>query len=192
MATRHLYWILTGPSFAVYTIDWWKSHATVSFRWWVRRWLKRRTRRWLTRRGSWRRTPSGSGSNRTRSPGIAALKGLSCEIDIKSVDKKGQILDLIRAAAGFPLLWFLYDIYIFSVNAKSTPIAYVIRLILSMNWRCQDYSIMKTSSPLAITMKLKISPFTTDTNSSLADGWSIFSYWNSNRNAIFLQKYSVC
>ncbi len=130
--TRYLYWILTGPSFEVYRIDWWKSHATVSFRWWVRRLLKRRTRRWPTLRGSWRRTPSGSGSNRTRSPGIAALKGLSYEIDIKNnVDKKGLILALIRTATGFSLLWFLNDIYIFSVNAKSTLIAYVIRLILS-------------------------------------------------------------
>jgi len=32
---------------------------------------------------------------------IAALKGLSHEIDFKNVDEKCQILALIRAAAGF-------------------------------------------------------------------------------------------
>ncbi len=43
-----------------------------------------------------------------------SLKGLSHEIDFKIVDENGQILTLIRAAAGFwifcRLLWFLVEI----------------------------------------------------------------------------------
>ncbi len=43
-----------------------------------------------------------------------ALKGLSHEIDFKNVDENGQILAILRAAAGFwifrRLLWFLVEI----------------------------------------------------------------------------------
>ncbi len=45
---------------------------------------------------------------------MADLKGLSHEIDLKNVDENGQILALLRAAAGFwifwRLLWFLVEI----------------------------------------------------------------------------------
>ncbi len=66
------------------------------------------------------------------------LKGLSHEIDFKNVDENGQILALKRAAAGFwifwGLLWFLVEINIsFPLNAKITPIAYVVRLILYLS-----------------------------------------------------------
>ncbi len=68
------------------------------------------------------------------------LKGLSYEIDFENVDKNWQTLALIRAAAGFWIfrrhLWFLVEIkHFLAVNAKITPIACVIRLILYMNFR---------------------------------------------------------
>ncbi len=72
------------------------------------------------------------------------LKGLSHEIDFKNVVKNGQILALIRAAAGFlifrRLLWFLDEINIsVPVNAKITPLTCVLRLTLYLNFRqaCQ-------------------------------------------------------
>ncbi len=63
------------------------------------------------------------------------LKGLSYEIDFKNFDENWQILALTRAATGFSIfqrnLWFLVEIkHFFPVNAKITPIAYVIQLIL--------------------------------------------------------------
>ena len=68
------------------------------------------------------------------------LKGLSYEIDFENFDENWQILASIRAAAGFLIfrkhLWFLIEIkHLFPVNAKSTPISYVVRLILSLNSR---------------------------------------------------------
>ncbi len=63
------------------------------------------------------------------------LKGLSHEIDFENVDENWQILALTRAAADFWIfqrhLWFLVKIKpLLPVNAKMTPIAYVIRLFL--------------------------------------------------------------
>jgi hypothetical protein len=68
-------------------------------------------------------------------PFSRGLKGLSYEIDFEDVDENLQILAQIRAAAGFRIfrrhLLFLIEIkHLFPVNAKITPIAYVIRLIL--------------------------------------------------------------
>ncbi len=68
------------------------------------------------------------------------LKGLSYEKDLKNVDENWQILAFIRAAADlvfyggtsdFLLKWNIF----FPVNAKITPIAYVVRLILCLDTR---------------------------------------------------------
>jgi hypothetical protein len=71
-------------------------------------------------------------------PTFRILKGLSYEIDFENVDENFQMFALIRAAAGLWIfrrhLLFLVDINIFfPVNAKITPIAFVIRLILKLN-----------------------------------------------------------
>jgi hypothetical protein len=67
-------------------------------------------------------------------------KGLSYEMDFENVAKNWQILASIRAAAGFWIfrrhLWFLLKLNLFfPVNAKITPTAYVVRLILYLNSR---------------------------------------------------------
>ncbi len=63
------------------------------------------------------------------------LKGLSYEIDFGNVDENWQILALTGATAGCWIfqrhLWFLVEKNIFfPVNAKMTPIAFVVRLFL--------------------------------------------------------------
>jgi hypothetical protein len=63
-----------------------------------------------------------SASGMTTMP-LFYLKGLSHEIDFDNSDENWQMLALTRAAAGF----------FFTVNAKITPIAAVIRLILLLN-----------------------------------------------------------
>ncbi len=68
------------------------------------------------------------------------LKGLSHEIDFDNFDKNWRMLSLISTAASFWIfwrrLWFLVEIkHPLPVNAKITPIAAVVRLILYLNSR---------------------------------------------------------
>ncbi len=55
---------------------------------------------------------------------------MSYEIEFENVYENWQILALTRAAAGFWIFFWLKENIFFPVNAKMTPIAYVVRLFL--------------------------------------------------------------